>query len=249
MGLLRNVLAGLLVGAGKGMENIAAQDEQKRREAQQAARDELMWQREQALMAMKKTDQLDVIVATGDQTIRTNAAGEGERRITNRDNAELQGGLAAESDDRRFKQAERMVGIEATAKKGLIEFEAKMKPAEREKVTRYVESADGTYVGLTDQGNEIPTNIAFVPHSQRSTSTPAQGGNSLSDYRPGGGAPAAGNDQPAKANPRLGSAMSRLQGAYTTATPQSHPSFFDGNGRKKPMSELVSQARSDLGAL
>ncbi len=248
MGLLRNVLAGLLVGAGKGMENIAEQDEQKRKEALLAARDELMWQREQALMAQKKADRMDEIVATADQTIRTNAAGEGERRISATHQGKIQGGLAEADDNRGLANAKALKAIDfkndIAAKKvaGVIgltleNFRAKVGAGE------ILQDSDGKYFvanpvtnTTTDLGRTGPVKAA------------EGGGNSLSDYRPGGGAPAAAPSS-AKANPRLDSAMSRLQTTYGSATPETHPSFFDENGKKRPMSALVSQVRTSLGGL
>lgn len=104
MSLLRKVLAGLAVGAGNYLSEKAKLDAQ-------AAREEILMNREIALQAIKKRDAMDVNVQAGEISRQNTSHGAEEQRATNVQTNKFQADREAADDERGRQTAVTLAGI------------------------------------------------------------------------------------------------------------------------------------------
>lgn len=224
MSLFRKVLAGIATGAGTYLTEKAKADAQ-------AARDELLHNRERALQAIKKQDSMDVNEQAGRITRENTAFTAREQRVTNAQTGQIQAANAAADDTRDQGHAERMARLNAalTAQNNAASTRLQAQITSGN-IIDTVQDADGNWIGITKDGKTKPLGIrSNLPESADGVlpAPKAEGGGSLSDYRPG-----VGSGQPAAAQPIPDNFRTR----WMNATADKTPGLFRGQ-QKIPLEE------------
>lgn len=233
-GLLQRVLAGLATGAGNYLVEKDKFDRQK-------ARDELLYQRELALKAIEKRDRMEELGEQGRIQRENTTHSHKEQRVTNKGEAEVRGALEAADDSRDYSNATNLARLEA-ALSGANE-------KDRIRLTKSLESGEivdtrqddsGNWIGITKSGKTRALGFrSQLPESADGIVTGGAGGDSLDDFRPGGRSTASA----APRAPLLEQGRAKLRTQYGKATPETHPSFFNGKN-KRPLADLEQELES-----
>lgn len=221
MGLLRNVLAGLLVGVGKGME------EQHKLNVQQA-REDLMFRREQALKALETANRREELQLGSKLRREETSHTATEQRVTNAQ----EGGIrqALQDDDQAFKAQQEDIAhgrrVDLTKLEGDIQqrlIEAR-DAADDDEPVETVQGASGQYYHVYKGGRSKPLGIKGALPASKQEDDGTFGGR-----LPSRAAPAA---------PAAPAAEDNFAARYQSATPQTAPGLFR-DGKKIPMTEAM----------
>lgn len=242
MSLLRKVLAGLMVGLGKGMEEQAKIDIQK-------ARDDLLYSRELALKNVEQQYRLEAAEHgsglrkeeaehQGEITRKNTSHTATENRVSATHEGNIRGTLDEKKDYRQQGHEERMARLTATLGERRDRASIRARAAiESGEIVDTRQDETGNWIGITRHGVTKPLGFRSPLPESADGETSDSGGGSLADYRSGGQSGGA-------AQPERWSAQdeNQFRTRYNNATKETAPRLYRGDTRI-PYEEARRMAR------
>lgn len=241
------VLGGLLQGLGKGVSDLY--EERRQNALANLKRQQDVEDRDAKIAGAKDLAQIqtqgrkEVIELTGDQNRKTEEV-KGRQRL---EEIKTKGDVDVKIEGVKFendKQLKRL-GAELDIKKDRASQEL-ARDIDGGKVSSIEAADDGTMLVTYKNGTVVPKNVKLREKSSSSDDEEGSISAELNGRKPGSGGgaaqpaakPAQATNAPKKNEAVRNKAYNALANAYPSATPQTHPSFFNPDGTKKSAAQL-----------